>query len=653
MLAKYVSTKKEAWSSYLDNCVFAYNTSCHESTKFTPFELMFSRKATLPVDIEFQNASPEELCQKYHSLDDPNVSSVMKEHVQCLEAAKQNILVAQQKQKSYYDKKHAKPENFQVNQLVLKKDFTRKKCKGGKLNQRYLGPYKITKLLPCGTYELSDKSKIIRATGAHLKLYTAPSPLKHPENKTSFSPSIENECLSEMSSHLSSAIIESLKNESLPNAKNELSKSDTSESSLKQNTVVPRKTFFHSLKLDGNEMCPQNKSFQILPPCSNELQEEEEYSFLNSSIPLLPPPMPSLQLIRHLPFPPSAPLACSTPRVSSHPNSLAQDSQLDLEAQQARSGNGGRKRLSLCAPQHCKKLRGSCSNGEKRNVKVKEMMFKRRQMKRSATTVEKPDVVDVDQYRPSKKCQGVEIWIQELSLSERDREILLNPAGLLTDTIINAAQMLLKQEFPSLSGLQSVACGLVMNFNIEPDEFVQILHNGQGHWLTISTIGTSHPVVHVYDSMYPSASTLVKAQIATILHTVYPTITLQFMDVQMQAGVYDCGLFAVAFLVSLALGKSPGQYHFHQDKMRQHLWRCFQNRKLSMFPYSKLRRATESSVKAVEEVHVFCICRMPELPNTKWIECSGCKNWYHRDTCVCVPPTALITNIPWFCIKCM
>ena len=75
MLAKYVSTKKEAWSSYLDSCVFAYNTSCQESMKFTPFELMFSRKATLPVDIEFRNASPEELCQKCHSLDDPSVSS--------------------------------------------------------------------------------------------------------------------------------------------------------------------------------------------------------------------------------------------------------------------------------------------------------------------------------------------------------------------------------------------------------------------------------------------------------------------------------------------------------------------------------------------------------------------------------------------------
>ena len=127
MLTKYVSTKKEAWSSYLDNCVFAYNTSCHESTKFTPFELIFSRKATLSINIEFRNASPEEVCQKYHTLDDSNVSSTMKEQVQRLEVAKQSILSAQQKQKLHYDKKHAKPEKLQVNHLVLKKDFKRKK----------------------------------------------------------------------------------------------------------------------------------------------------------------------------------------------------------------------------------------------------------------------------------------------------------------------------------------------------------------------------------------------------------------------------------------------------------------------------------------------------------------------------------------------
>ena len=25
---------------------------------------------------------------------------------------------------------------------------------------------------------------------------------------------------------------------------------------------------------------------------------------------------------------------------------------------------------------------------------------------------------------------------------------------------------------------------------------------------------------------------------------------------------------------------------------------------------------------------------MPELAETKWIECSGCKQWFHADTCI-------------------
>ena len=62
MLVKFVSSKKEKWSLYLDTCAFAYNTSRHNSTKFTPFYLMFGRQAYLPVDADFQIQSPEELC---------------------------------------------------------------------------------------------------------------------------------------------------------------------------------------------------------------------------------------------------------------------------------------------------------------------------------------------------------------------------------------------------------------------------------------------------------------------------------------------------------------------------------------------------------------------------------------------------------------
>ena len=58
---------------------------------------------------------------------------------------------------------------------------------------------------------------------------------------------------------------------------------------------------------------------------------------------------------------------------------------------------------------------------------------------------------------------------------------------------------------------------------------------------------------------------------------------------------------------------------------------------------------TESTVKSVDEVPVYCVCRMPELPNTRWIECSGCKRWYHTESCINVPHTALSSNTTWYC----
>ena len=62
MLVKCIKDNKASWDEFLDTCTFAYNTAEHESTKFSPFELMFGRKPLLPVDIERSgsDASDEE-----------------------------------------------------------------------------------------------------------------------------------------------------------------------------------------------------------------------------------------------------------------------------------------------------------------------------------------------------------------------------------------------------------------------------------------------------------------------------------------------------------------------------------------------------------------------------------------------------------------
>ena len=76
--------------------------------------------------------------------------------------------------------------------------------------------------------------------------------------------------------------------------------------------------------------------------------------------------------------------------------------------------------------------------------------------------------------------------------------------------IINAAQKLLKKANPAVPGLQDVACGLTMNFDVEPGKFVQILHTGQGHWNTVSTIGLRHAEVQAFNSLYMCVPTIAK-----------------------------------------------------------------------------------------------------------------------------------------------
>ena len=285
------------------------------------------------------------------------------------------------------------------------------------------------------------------------------------------------------------------------------------------------------------------------------------------------------------------------------------------------------------------------------NTNAKNLMSKRRQRKQTKD-VNKNDPICVEEHQSKQK--DTELWIPELGLTSSDRDILLSPTAWLTDSIIDAAQNLLKKAFP-VPGLQSVSCGLTMTYAVQPGEFIQILNTGLGHWVTISTIGTSHPTVHVYDSLYSCAGTRLKAQIAAVMATEKPELILEFMDVPIQSGTYDCGLFAIAFATALALGEKPELFFFDQSKMRAHLWQCLERGKMEMFPVVRKRRVKKSSVKTVEQVPVYCKCRMPELPGERMIECSMCKDWYHMDTCVggAPLPSHLDSSLSWFCNKCL
>ena len=171
MFVKYVQDKKQDWEDYISTCVYAYNTSKHESSKFCPFTVMFGRSAVLPIDLKLSSdvaTSPKA---------DQNTDAMIEENQiyreKMMEKVKANIVAAQSRQKEQYDRKHHDREIFAEGALVLKKDMTRKKRAGGKMDNKWIGPYRIVKSMGKGLYQIESADqfnvKIQRVHGIHLK----------------------------------------------------------------------------------------------------------------------------------------------------------------------------------------------------------------------------------------------------------------------------------------------------------------------------------------------------------------------------------------------------------------------------------------------------------------------------------------------------
>jgi len=66
-------------------------------------------------------------------------------------------------------------------------------------------------------------------------------------------------------------------------------------------------------------------------------------------------------------------------------------------------------------------------------------------------------------------------------------KLLLLEGDELNDKIINAAQKMLINQFPSLQGLQSTLVQYYLGFWKE--KYLQIIHFQSSHWITVTTIG--------------------------------------------------------------------------------------------------------------------------------------------------------------------
>ncbi|CAF3857204.1 unnamed protein product, partial [Rotaria sp. Silwood1] len=126
-LAKYCNSEKTDWDLYLPSIVYAYNTSVHSTTKFTPYELAFARKPMSPFDL----ASPIVDLPPLHSF----YPYLQRVRDLLTKQARTNILHHQTHWKKRYDQYRSDP-SYQVDDPV----YVHVPTGRSKLDARRLGP---------------------------------------------------------------------------------------------------------------------------------------------------------------------------------------------------------------------------------------------------------------------------------------------------------------------------------------------------------------------------------------------------------------------------------------------------------------------------------------------------------------------------------
>ena len=137
VLAEYLKkffSKNSQWDDWIKLATFSYNTSFHEGTRCTPYEVVYGKLARQPLS----EALPEH--GKIEAYGDYSIKLVTRRHA-IREIARNNRIAAKEKPKTY-DDKNISPQNFNVDECV----FLLSGPKPKNLENEYSSPYKILEI---------------------------------------------------------------------------------------------------------------------------------------------------------------------------------------------------------------------------------------------------------------------------------------------------------------------------------------------------------------------------------------------------------------------------------------------------------------------------------------------------------------------------
>jgi len=150
-LKHYTNHLLNDWDDWLPTAMFSYNTTIHSSTNYSPYELVFGYRPSLPSAL----TQPLEVSYTYDNYIDQLKYRLNKSW----EIAQDHLKISKEKSKQYYDKNINNPEYKIGDHIYLQNKKTRL---AKKLSTNYLGPYEITKIGDKQTVYIKVKNKVIK-----------------------------------------------------------------------------------------------------------------------------------------------------------------------------------------------------------------------------------------------------------------------------------------------------------------------------------------------------------------------------------------------------------------------------------------------------------------------------------------------------------
>ena len=171
MLSKFVDENQTDWDLYLPLLMMAYRSSVHESTGFSPNEMMLGREALLPLDLVIGQA------ERTGNSTTEYATKLSEQMERIHQFARQHLKLSSDRQKRNYDHRPVNHRRYDKGDAVWLYSPQKKKGICPKLMRQFDGPYLVVKRMSDVLYRIQKGSKSKPKVVHHdrLKPYRGPN----------------------------------------------------------------------------------------------------------------------------------------------------------------------------------------------------------------------------------------------------------------------------------------------------------------------------------------------------------------------------------------------------------------------------------------------------------------------------------------------